>query len=85
MSKIRNNKAQAPGFNSLRKKLPHRYTVRIAEKLAGISPIQVKCVFRGELKNPDIVKKVHAAAIKVAAEYQAVLKLNRRKPAKSKA
>lgn len=85
MSKKTNNKAPQVGFNTLRKKLPHRYTVQIAEKLVNISPSQVKCVFKGELKNPDIVKKVHSAAIKIAAEYQAVLKLSRRKPAKSKA
>jgi hypothetical protein len=78
MNKKTNNKTPLVSFNKLRKQLPHRYTVVVAERLENITPSQVKCVFRGDLKNPAIVKQVYAAATKLAEEHRLVKRLNRR-------
>jgi len=55
-------------FNTLRKKLPAHYSVGVAKKLDGITSRQVLLVFRGEIKNPEIINKVYDAAVELAAE-----------------
>lgn len=66
-------------FNKLRAKLPHRYTRLVAEKAGTVSPLQVKLVFEGRLQNPEIISKVHAAALKVAALHTRAQRLHSRK------
>ena len=65
-------------FNKLRARLPHRYRAAIAEKLENITPNQVKLVFTGELKNPEIVEKVYEEALKLAEKHKATSKLQRK-------
>ena len=70
--KTRGNK----GFNKLRGRLPHRYTRLVAEKLENITPIQVRYVFEGRIKNPELITKVYEAAIQVADLHSKAIRLN---------
>jgi hypothetical protein len=79
MAETRNKKEVLIGFNKLKKQLPHRYTTVIAETLTDITAVQVKCVFKGEIKNPVVVKKVYDAALQVAKEFNKTKRLARRK------
>jgi hypothetical protein len=78
MTKTGKNVEKRIGFNKLRKKLPHRYSTAIAETLTDITPVQVKCVFNGQIKNPVIVKRVYEAAILLAEDFAATRRLVRR-------
>lgn len=65
------------GYRKLREKLPHRYCNLIAERLDEISPIQVKYVFRGEITDPTLVKKVLEEANKIILEQHEIKELSK--------
>jgi len=65
----------------LLKKLPHRKNVIISNRLKNISPVQVQCVFKGSITNPDIVKPVLKVAKQIAEE---TIKIPRKKMSSKK-
>ena len=57
-------------FNALKKKLPYQYASLIAQKLDGVSNVQVMLVFRGVITNPEKVEKVVRAARDLVEKLQ---------------
>jgi len=53
-------------------KLPRNRNVLISRQLRGMTAIQVKCVLKGEITNPVLVKKV-AKGIKKVIKQQSSL------------
>jgi hypothetical protein len=66
-------------FNKLRDKLPHRYAKPIAKEAGDVTPVQVKLVFLGRIKDPHLVEHVYKASKKVAAMYQKTTRLTARR------
>jgi len=54
-------------FFVIRQQLPKHYSVAVAKK-AVVTPRQVLLVFRGEIKNPEMINKVYEAARLVVSE-----------------
>lgn len=79
MAENRHKKEVRIGFNKLKKQLPHRYSTAIAKTLTDITPAQIRCVFKGEIKDPAIVNKVYEAALAVAEDYKIVRRMAKKK------
>ncbi len=56
-------------FNQLRSRLPYKYAPAIAENIEGLSVVQVRLVFNGQITDVKIVSEVLAEAEKLSGKY----------------